>query len=120
MSVAGIIGPAKVVSLSDGVLILEYGVDYDGLRQRGVKMLDEINRAMCVLAGMEITCKLNPADGIDTQKPAPRAFGGLSSAENADIANDPAIKVMIDSFNGILLDTRRDPGAGLLPSDATD
>jgi hypothetical protein len=120
MSVAGVIGPAEVVSFSGGVLCLQYGADYDGLRQRGAKMLDDINRAMGVLAGMEITCELKPADGVDAQKPAPRAFGGLSSAENADIANDPAVKVMIDSFNGILLDTRRDPGAGLLPSDATD
>jgi hypothetical protein len=119
MSVAGMIGPAEVVSLSDGVLCLEYGADYDGLRQRGVKMLDEINRAMTVLAGMEITCKLNPADGVDTQKPAPRVFGGLSSAETRDIANDPAIKVMIDSFSGTLVDTRRELGPGLIPSDAT-
>jgi len=118
MPVAGVVGPAEVASLAGGVLCLEYSADYDGLRRRGVKMIDEINRAMTVLAGMEITCKLNPVDGADAQTPVPRAFGGLSTTETSEIAKDPAIKVLLDSFSGTLLDARRDPGSGLIPSDA--
>ena len=119
MPVAGVIGPAKVASLRAGVLSLEYNADYDGLRHRGLKMVDEINRAMTVLAGVEITCKLNPTDGVDAQSPAQRAFGGLSTAETREIAKDPAVKILLDSFGGTLLDARRDPGAGLLPIDIT-
>ena len=108
MSVAGVIGPADVVSLSDGVLCLEYSADYEGLRRRGVKIIDEINRALTALAGVAITCKLNPADGVDPQGPPQRAFGGLSTAETSEISRDPAIKVLLESFDGTLSDARRD------------
>jgi hypothetical protein len=117
MPVAGVLGPAKVVSFSGGVLSLEYTGDYEGLRRRGVKIIDDINRIFTALAGMEITCKLVPADHADSQGPAQRAFGGLSTAETTEIAKDPAVKVLIDSFAGTLLDARRDPNAGLLPAD---
>ena len=110
MPVAGVIGPAEVVSLSDGVLCLEYSADYEGLRRRGVKIIDDINRALSALSGAEITCKLNPADGVDTQGAQRRAFGGLSTAETSEISRDPAVKVLLESFEGTLSDARRDPG----------
>ena len=119
MSVAGVIGPADVVSLSDGVLCLEYSADYEGLRRRGVNIIDEINRALTALASAEITCKLNPADGVDSQGPPQRAFGGLSTAETSEISRDPAIKVLLESFDGTLSDARRDTGAGRMSSDTT-
>ena len=108
MPVAGVIGPADVVSLSDGVLCLEYSADYEGLRRRGEKIIDDINRALSALAGVEITCKLNPAEGVDSQEPQRRAFGGLSTAETSEISRDPAIKVLLESFDGTLSDARRD------------
>ena len=120
MPVAGVVGPAKVIGLSGGVLSLEYSGDYEGLRRRGVKINDDINRIFTALAGMEITCKLVPADIADSQGPAQRAFGGLSTAETTEIAKDPAVKVLIDAFAGTLLDARRDPTAGLPPADTTE
>ncbi|MBL7219677.1 MAG: hypothetical protein ISS69_06165 [Phycisphaerae bacterium] len=110
MPVVGVIGPADVVSLSDGVLCLEYSTDYEGLRRRGEKIIDDINMALTALAGTEITCKLEPADGVDTQEPARRAFGGLSTDETSEISRDPAVKVLLESFDGALSDVRRDPG----------
>ena len=109
MPVAGVIGPADVVSLSDGVLCLEYSADYEGLRRRGEKILDEINRALTDLAGTAIACKLNSADGVDPQEPPRRAFGGLSTAETSEISRDPAVKVLLELFDGTLSDARRDP-----------
>jgi hypothetical protein len=108
MAVAGVIGPADVLSLSDGVLCLEYSADYEGLRRRGEKIIDEINRALSALSGMEITCKLTPVDGVDPQEPPRRAFGGLSTAETSEISRDPAVKVLLESFDGTLSDARRD------------
>jgi hypothetical protein len=119
MPVAGVIGPADVVSLSDGVLCLEYDADYEGLRRRGVKIIDEINQALTALAPGEITCKLNPADGVDAQGPARRAFGGLSTAETSEISRDPAVKVLLESFNGTLSDARRDAAAGPILNGST-
>jgi len=118
MAVAGVIGPADVLSLSDGVLCLEYSADYEGLRRRGEKIIDEINRALSDLSGVEITCKLNSVDGVDPQEPPRRAFGGLSTAETSEISRDPAVKVLLESFDGTLSDARRDPGGGRIPSDA--
>ncbi len=110
MAVAGVIGPADVLSLSDGVLCLEYSADYEGLRRRGEKIIDDINRALTALSGAEITCKLNPADGVDSQGVPRRVFGGLSSAETSEISRDPAVKVLLESFDGTLSDARRDNG----------
>ena len=109
MPVAGVIGPADVVSLSDGVLCLEFSADYEGLRRRGKKIVEEINRALTALAGTPITCRLNPAEGVDTQAPAQRAFGGLSTGETSEISRDPAVKILLDTFEGTLSDARRDP-----------
>ena len=117
--VAGVIGPADVVSLSDGVLCLEYSADYEGLRRRGVKIIDEINRALTALAPAEITCKLNPADGVDARGPARRAFGGLSTAETSEISRDPAVQALLESFDGTLSDARRDALPGPVPNDST-
>ena len=119
MPVAGVIGPADVISLSDGVLCLEYSADYEGLRRRGEKIIDEINGALTALAGTEITCKLSPADGVDPQAPPQRAFGGLSTAETSEISRDPAVKVLLESFDATLSDARRDPGAGRILDDST-
>jgi len=119
MAVAGVIGPADVLSLSDGVLCLEYGADYEGLRRRGEKIIDEINGALSDLAGAKITCKLNPAEGVDPQEPPRRAFGGLSTTETSEISRDPAVKVLLETFNGILSDARRDPQAERIASDTT-
>ncbi|MCP4377985.1 MAG: hypothetical protein GY794_17645 [bacterium] len=110
MPVAGVLGPAKVLSLSDGVLRLEYNGDYEGLRRRGEKIIDEINRTMTALAGTEITCRLVPGDGVDTHKPAQRAFGGLSTEETSEITKDPAVKMLLELFDGTLADARRDNG----------
>jgi hypothetical protein len=110
MPVAGVLGPVKVLSLSDGVLRLEYNADYEGLRRRGEKIIGEINRAMTALAGTEITCRLVPADGVDTCKPAQRAFGGLSTEETSEITKDPAVKMLLELFDGTLADARRDNG----------
>ena len=110
MPVVGVLGPADVVSLSDGVLCLEYSADYEGLRRRGVKILDDINRALTALAGTEITCRLEPGDGVDIQEPARRAFGGLSTDETSEISRDPSVKVLLELFDGTLSDVRRDPG----------
>ena len=117
MLVAGVVGPAKVASFSDGVLVLEYSADYGGLCERGRKILDDINSAFTGLAGMAITCRLQPVEGSDSQQPARRAFGGLSTAETAEIAKDPAVSILIDSFKGTLLDARRDIGPGMPPVD---
>ncbi|MDP6544678.1 MAG: hypothetical protein QGH60_11850 [Phycisphaerae bacterium] len=117
MAVAGVIGPADVVSLSDGVLCLEYSADYEGLRRRGVKIVDDIDRALTALAGTEITCKLNPAEGVDPQAPPRRAFGGLSTAETSEISRDPAVKILLESFEGTLSDARRDPQSGRIGDD---
>ena len=119
MPVAGVLGPARPVSLAGGVLSLEYAADYEGLRQRGLKMTGEIDAAMTALSGKKLTCKLSPADGSDSQEPARRAFGGLSAAETAEVSKDPAVKTMIDEFGGTLLDVRRDMDAGL-PTVAPD
>jgi len=112
MPVAGVLGPAKVARFASGVLDLEYSADYEGLRRRGVSTIDDINSALTSLANTEIECNLLSADGADSSGPIARAFGGLSTAETDEIAKDPSVKILIDSFNGSLLDARRDPGAG--------
>jgi hypothetical protein len=113
MQVAGVLGPAGVVELADGVLTLEYDSDHEGLRRRGEKMIGDINEVLTALAGMPILCKLQAGDGADAQRPVRRAFGGLSAAETAEIAEDPAVKALLDAFKGTVMDTRRDPLAGL-------
>jgi hypothetical protein len=117
MPIAGVLGPAGVLRFASGVLDLEYSADYEGLRRRGVSIIDDVNAAMTSLANTDIRCNLLAADGADTQGPIARAFGGLSTAETAEIAEDPSVKTLIDSFDGSLLDVRRDPGAGLIPTD---
>ncbi|MDP7287648.1 MAG: hypothetical protein QGH94_06620 [Phycisphaerae bacterium] len=115
--VAGVLGPARVSGLSNGVLTLEYTSDYDGLRKRGVEAVDDVNRALTALANMEITCNLVSSDGSEPLEPTPRVFGGLSSDEIAELSKDPSVKALTDSFSGSLLDARRDLGAGLAPDD---
>ncbi|MDP6633753.1 MAG: hypothetical protein QGG42_02550 [Phycisphaerae bacterium] len=119
MPVAGVLGPAKVLEFSGAVLNLEYSADYEGLRRRGVKIIDDINRVLSALSGSEITCELLPGDNADSQGPAQRAFGGLSTAETTEISKDPSVKILIDSFSGTLLDARLDPMAGLIPGEST-
>jgi len=113
MPVAGVVGPAKVVGLSGGVLRLEYSSDYEGLRGRGLKIVDDINIAFTDMAGMEISCSLLPADGLDPSKPAQRAFGGLSIAEITEISKDPAVQALVEEFNATV-EIQRDPDFGLM------
>jgi len=120
MQVAGVLGPARPTGFSDGALNLEYSGDYEGLRRRGLKITEDIDRVLTSLAGRDIKCDLTPSEHSDSQGPVLRAFGGLSTAETEEIAKDPAVKTLLDSFEGTLLDARRDPGAEPIADDTAE
>ena len=112
MQVAGAIAPAEVLAFDAGELKLGYGANHEALRRSCAGRLDgAISSALGALAGREIRCEYVSTAPADATAAPPRLFGGLSTAEKDEVANDPAVKSVTGLFGGEVVDVRRDAPA---------
>jgi len=110
MQVAGVLAPAKVLAFEGGELKLAYDASHEAIRRQCAERLDgPIRSALGELAGRDIRCEYVANGGAGGEVAAPpRAMGRLSTAEKAEIANDPAIRAVTGLFGGEVVDIRQD------------
>jgi DNA polymerase III subunit gamma/tau len=111
MAVAGLVKPAAVAAFDGSTLTLNYPQNQDILRQRASQGLTAIEQSLSALAGRAIHCLIvaaAPADGNAPASSGPaRSFGGLSTAQKAQIMKDPAVQAVLDLFGGDVVDITR-------------
>ncbi len=112
--VAGLLRPAKVLGLTGDTLRLGFDSAHEPIRKRcAERMNDAITSALGGLFGRgTVVCEYVPAGEADSQAtPAPtNANAAISSAQRAEINNDPAVKAVLDFFDGTVTNiTRQTP-----------
>ncbi|OPX21977.1 MAG: hypothetical protein B1H04_05735 [Planctomycetales bacterium 4484_123] len=107
--VAGLLGPAVVLGLEGQTLRLGYDEAHETIRRRCEERMDgEITTVLGQLFGQEVRCQYVPT-GRAGKAPAPRQptqSARLSSAQRDEVANDPAVRAVMDYFQGSLFDVR--------------
>ena len=102
--VSGLLAPAKVLQLDDSTVRLGFDDAHESIRKRCQAMADRIDSALGKLFGRRVHCEYVPtgAPGAPTapangQAPAaPR----LSTADRQEVNGDPAVRAVLDFFDG--------------------
>ncbi len=110
--VAGLLRPAKVLGLNGDTLRLGFDSAHEAIRRRCEERMDDaITSALGGLFGRgDVVCRYVPVGESDSQAaPAPvGANAAISSAQRAEINNDPTIKAVLDFFGGSVTNIRRE------------
>jgi DNA polymerase-3 subunit gamma/tau len=109
--VAGLLRLATVRGFEQGVLRLGYDSAHESLRQRCMGLFGEpIAKALSGLAGQDIRCEYvsTGTAASEAAPPVARPDPALSTAEKNDIQKDPAVREVLDLFEGDVVDMRRD------------
>ena len=110
MLVAGVLGPAKVVSFDGRCLKLGFEPAFENLRQRCAgPMAEAIDSALTAMAGREIRCQYVAGAGAVASAGAGLrpVFGGLSTEEKAVVMKDPSVQAVLNLFGGEVMDVGR-------------
>ena len=111
--VSGLLGPARVVGLDGATLKLGYDASHENIRQRASRQDKQVAAALGELFGRPLRCEYVPTGEAGAPLPADNgAVPVLSSAERAEVAADPAVKAVLDFFDGSLTHIRREVAAG--------
>ena len=110
--VAGMLSPAKVLGLTGDTLRLGFDSAHEAIRQRCAERMDEtIAQALGGLFGRQgVVCEYVPTDESPVAAAPASANTAISSAQRAQINNDPAVKAVLDFFDGTITNiTRQTP-----------
>ncbi len=104
---SGLLAPAKVLAVSGDLLRLGYDSAHEVIRRRCAERMDgQIAGALGRLFGRQVRCEY-VATG-QAGRPAPVATNAaLSTAERNELNSDPAVKAVLDFFDGSVSDLRR-------------
>jgi len=105
--ISGLLAPARVLSLEGDTLRLGFDPAHESIRRRcAERMGEQITTALGRLFGRTVQCEY-VATGEPGQSPRrPAARSPLSTAERAEIMKDPAVKRVLDFFDGSVVDIR--------------
>ena len=112
--VAGLLRPAKVLGLDGDTLRLGFDSAHEAIRRRCEERMDDaITSALGGLFGRGgVVCRYVPVGESDSQAaPAAGANAAISSAQRAEINNDPTVKAVLDFFGGTVTNIRRETPA---------
>ena len=117
-SVAGALTPAKVLAVEPDALRLGFDTEFEPMRTRAITIAPRITEAFSQLAGQPMRCELVSTCKSNGQVAAinGQALRGVSSEERKQIANDPAVRAVVEMFNGELTDIRPDVQPGTAPA----
>ena len=113
MQVAGLLRMATVAGFDGAMLKLNFDAQNESLRQRCEAQSGVIAEALAALAGRPIRCEFTCSAAGNGAAPA-RAFGGLSTAEKAEVVKDPAVQAVLSLFGGDVADVRHQQPTGRL------
>ncbi|KKL24795.1 hypothetical protein LCGC14_2411770, partial [marine sediment metagenome] len=108
---AGMLGPAQVLGVAGATLRLGYDQIHDALRERAAgRLAEQIDSALGRLFGRDVRCEYVPTGKPGQAPPAHRQAQAaqVSSAERNGVAKDPAVRAVLDFFEGGITDIRRD------------
>ncbi|MDY7010865.1 MAG: DNA polymerase III subunit gamma/tau [Planctomycetota bacterium] len=112
--VAGLLRPAMVLGLDGDALRLGFDSAHEVIRRRCAERMDDaITSALGGLFGRaDVVCKYVPMGESDSQAAPAGANAAISSAQRAQINNDPVVKSVLDFFDGTVTNiTRQIPPA---------
>ncbi len=104
--------PAKVLGLEGDTLRLGFDSAHEAIRKRCAERMDEtITQALGGLFGRgSVVCEYVPTDEANARAAPANANAAISSAQRAEINNDPAVKSVVDFFDGTVTNiTRQTP-----------
>ncbi len=110
--VAGMLMPAKVLGLDGETLRLGFDSAHEAIRRRCAERMDEtITKALGGLFGRPaVVCEYVPTDEAPGQTAPANTNAAISSAQRAEINNDPSVKSVLDFFDGTVTNiTRQTP-----------
>ncbi len=107
--VAGMLSPAKVLGLTGDTLRLGFDSAHEAIRRRCAERMDEtIAQAIGGLFGRSaVVCEYVPTDESPAAAASANANVAISSAQRAEINNDPAVKSVLDFFDGTVTNITR-------------
>ena len=100
--------PAKVLGLTGDTLRLGFDSAHEAIRKRCAERMDEtIAQAIGGLFGRPgVVCEYVPTDESPAAAAPANANAAISSAQRAQINNDPAVKAVVDFFDGTVTNIR--------------
>ena len=110
--VAGLLRPAKVLALEGDTLKLGYDQAHERLRQQAQRQDGQVTAALGGLFSRPVGCEYVCTG--EAGQPIVNSNDGsvvLSSAERKKLAADPAVKAVMDLFDGSVTSVRRMPPA---------
>jgi DNA polymerase-3 subunit gamma/tau len=115
MQTAGMLRVAGVVSFDGRRLVVGFSPAMETLRLRAVAAREALDAALTALAGREIQCECIAAEGVAGDSTA-MSFGGLSTAEKAQLDKDPSVRAVLSLFGGQVAEyTRAASPAAAMP-----
>jgi len=103
---SGLLAPAQVLAVEGDVLRLGYDRAHETIRRRCVdRMNEQITSALGKLFGREVRCEYVSADSPGRSTPQP-INTALSTTERAALNQDPAVKAVLDFFDGSVTNIR--------------
>ena len=110
-SLGGLLKPARVLSAEPGAVQLGYDTEYEAMRQRAVgDSAGRIEEALSRLAGRPVKCRFVPTgrSGGPAMTAGGVPMGGISTEQRQQVADDPAVRAVLELFGGQLADVRLD------------
>ena len=135
----GLLSPAVVLGVEGETLRLGYGAAHAGLIGRAERSREAISAALSNLFHRPVQCRFEAGQAPEAPRPdtsgtayQPSAAKApaerkpiavprnpvISTAERAEVAEDPAVKAVLEHFDGTLADIRYSQAAGQSPEDA--
>ncbi len=104
---AGALRPAEVADFAADVLTLRYDEAHENVRlQADGPLRDGIIAALTALAGRAIECHF-VAGGSGNGVAPPTVHRALSTAEKTELSRDPAVRKVMELFDGDIADMTR-------------
>jgi len=119
--ISGLLAPAKVLEVSGEKLRLGYAPTHEAIRQRAARNDELIAEALTKLFHRPVRCEYVAVEGADAEAP-PLGVANLavSSAQRAEVAADPAVRAVLDFFDGSIINIVRTPPSPQQQSDEGD
>ena len=108
--ISGLLAPAKVLEVSGETLRLGYAPAHEPIRRRAVRNEELIAEALAKIFQRSVRCEYVAVEGADAEAP-PLGVANLavSSAQRAEVAADPAVRAVLDFFDGSIINIVRTP-----------
>jgi hypothetical protein len=105
---AGLLLPAKVLGLDGSKIRLGYPASHDSLRRRAEETASGVERVLAELFSRPIRCEyIASGEAAPAGTPAPAVHSAISSAERLELNGDPAVKAVLQLFDGRIVNVQR-------------